>query len=101
MSGKIDVNEIFRPIVCDRIILRLINLKMINDNDFVQDNGVYLSANGKRKVLEAFDEKMRETIYVHGLGRNVSFKRLIRLELYKIEKHIMDDTPYKPYVTRV
>lgn len=100
-SLALDVNEIFRPIVCDRIILRLINLKMINDNDFVQDNGVYLSANGKRKVLEAFDEKMRETIYVHGLGRNVSFKRLIRLELYKIEKHIMDDTPYKPYVTRV
>lgn len=100
-SLALDVNEIFRPIICDRIILKLINLKMLNENDFVNESGVYLSATGKRKVLEAFDEKIRETVFVHKLGRNVSYRRLIRLELYKIEKHIMGDTPYKPYVARV
>lgn len=100
-SLALDVNEIFRPIICDRIILRLINLKMMNENDFVSDSGVFLSASGKRKVLEAFDEKMRETVYVKGLGRNVSMKRLIRLELYKLEKHVMGDSPYKPYITRI
>jgi CRISPR-associated protein Cas1 len=100
-SLALDVNEIFRPIICDRVILRLVNLKMLNDNDFVSEGGVYLSATGKRKVLQAFDEKIRETIYVQKLGRNVSYRRLIRLELYKIEKHIMGDTPYKPYVARV
>ncbi|OWP55479.1 MAG: hypothetical protein B2I18_01880 [Cuniculiplasma sp. C_DKE] len=100
-SLALDVNEIFRPIICDRVILKLINLKMMNENDFVNDDGVFLSATGKKKVLQAFDEKLRETVFVHGLGRNASYRRLIRLELYKIEKHVMGDTPYKPYVARV
>jgi len=99
-SLALDVNEIFRPIVCDRIILKLVNLKMMSDSDFVSEGGVFLSSSGKKKVLEAFDEKMRETVYVKGLGRNVSFRRLVRLELYKIEKHVLGDTPYKPYVAR-
>lgn len=100
-SLALDVNEIFRPIICDRVILKLINLKMMNENDFVQENGVFLSAIGKRKILEAFDDKMRETVFVHGLGRNVSYRRLIRLELYKIEKQVLGDSLYKPYVARV
>lgn len=100
-SLALDVNEIFRPIICDRVILKLINLKMMKENDFIEENGVYLSSTGKRKILEAFDEKLRETVFVKGLGRNISLKRLIRLELYKIEKHIMGDAIYKPYTTKV
>lgn len=100
-SLALDVNEIFRPIICDRVILKLINLKMMNEKDFVNSDGVFLSAIGKKKVLQSFDEKMRETVYVRGLGRNASYKHLIRLELYKIEKHVMGDSPYKPYIARV
>ena len=82
-SLALDVNEIFRPIICDRVILKLINLKMINENDFVKEDGVFLSSNGKRKVLQAMDEKLRETVYVRGLGRKVSYKHLIRLDVMK------------------
>ncbi|MGP6206916.1 type I-B CRISPR-associated endonuclease Cas1b [Cuniculiplasma sp. SKW3] len=99
-SLSLDVSEIFRPIICDRVILKLVNLKMINDNDFIMENGVYLSPSGKRKVLEAFDEKMRETVFIKSLGRNVSMRRMIRLELYKLEKHLIGDSTYKPYISR-
>ncbi len=100
-SLALDVNEIFRPVICDRVILKLLNLKMMSNVDFITDNGVFLSEIGKRKVLEAFDEKLRETVYSRGLGRNVSFRKLIRLELYKIEKHVLGDTKYKPFVMRI
>ncbi len=99
-SLSLDVSEIFRPIICDRVIMKLVNLKMINESDFITDNGVYLSQTGKRKILEAFDEKMRETVFVKSLGRNVSMRRLIRLELYKLEKHVIGDGVYKPYISR-
>ena len=56
---------------------------MINENDFVKEDGVFLSSNGKRKVLQAMDEKLRETVYVRGLGRKVSYKHLIRLDVMK------------------
>jgi len=100
-SLSLDVSEIFRPIFCDRVILKLINLKMINENDFISNDGVFLNQIGKRKVLQAFDEKLNETTYSPSLKRKVSNRHLIRLELYKIEKHILNEKEYKPYLSRV
>lgn len=100
-SLALDVAEIFRPIFCDRVILRLINLKMMDETDFVSDGGVFLNSKGKRKLLQEFDKKLQETNYVSSLRRKVSNRRLIRLELYKLERHILGETDYKPYVSRV
>ena len=100
-SLALDIAEIFRPIFCDRTILRLINLKIIDEGDFVSEGGVFLNEKGKRKVLQEFDKKMQETTYVSSLRRKVSNRRLIRLELYKLERHVLGDTEFKPYISRV
>ena len=34
------------------------------------------------------------------LKRNVSYRGLMRMEAYKIQKHILDDTPYEPFISR-
>ena len=96
-SLSLDVAEVFRPIFCDDVILKLINLKIIKESDFIDENGVYLNNNGKRKILEEFETKLRKTVYIKNLGRKVSNRTLIRIELYKIEKQIMEDKEYKPY----
>lgn len=100
-SLALDVAEIFRPIFCDRVILKLINLKMMDETDFVNNGGVFLNSKGKRKLLQEFDKKLQETNYVSSLKRKVSNRRLIRLELYKLERHILGDSDYKPYISRV
>jgi CRISPR-associated protein Cas1 len=99
-SLSLDVAEIFRPIFCDRVILKLINLKIMKKTDFVDNNGIFLNEYGKRKILEEFENKLRETVYSPSVKRKVSNRTLIRLELYKIEKHIMENRTYKPYITR-
>ncbi|MEM3772024.1 MAG: subtype I-B CRISPR-associated endonuclease Cas1, partial [Candidatus Micrarchaeia archaeon] len=33
------------------------------------------------------------------LGRSVSYRTLIRLELYKIEKHIIGEKEYSPFIS--
>jgi len=43
-------------------------------------------------------EKLNATLMYKPLGREVSYRRLIRLELYKLEKHLMGEQEYKPYV---
>ncbi len=50
--------------IIERLVLTLINLKTININDFEkQESGaVYLSKDGKKKVLTAWQEKKRTTI---------------------------------------
>lgn len=100
-SLALDIAEIFRPIFCDRTMLRLINLRIMNESDFIGYNGIFMNEKGKRKVLEELDKKLRETVFVQTLKRKVSNRRLIRLELYKLEKHILGESTYKPYISRL
>ena len=55
---------------------------------------------GQRLFVEKFDERLRSTISDKGLGRNISYRLVIRRELYKLEKHLMEDKEYKPFVAR-
>jgi len=100
-SLNLDVAEIFKPIIVDRVIFTLLNKKMLNTKDFSQDlGGVYLKEKGQKVFVEEFDKRLRTTISDRGLGRNISYRSLIRRELYKIEKDLMGDKEYKPFVAR-
>ena len=98
-SLSLDVSEIFKPIIVDRIILKLVNKNMLDDNCFKGEIGdMLLSEKGKKIFLQEYNDKLGTTIKHKGLKRNVSYKRLIRLELYKLAKHLLGDAEYKPLV---
>ncbi len=99
-SLSLDVSEIFKPLICDRLAIKMVKLKIIKDSDFLEENGVFLNENGRKKVVKMFDDKLQETVYSSSLKRYVSYKYLIRLELYKIEKYILEGKKYKPYISR-
>jgi CRISPR-associated protein Cas1 len=100
-SLNLDVAEIFKPIIVDRVIFSLLNKRMISTNDFLEDlGGIYLKEKGQKIFVEKFDQRLRTTISDKGLGRNISYRSLIRRELYKIEKHLIEDKEYKPFVAR-
>nr|WP_260480244.1 hypothetical protein [Listeria booriae] len=40
---------------------------------------------------------MKETVKHRELARNVSYRHLIRLECYKLIKHLMNDKPYEGF----
>ncbi len=98
-SLNLDIAEIFRPILVDRAIFNLINKKVINTTDFNEDVGIcYLNEDGKKKFLSLLEEKLSTTIKLKKLNRNVSFRNIIRLELFKIQKHLISDEEYNPFV---
>ena len=98
-SLALDVSEIFKPIIVDRIILKLVNKNMLDDGCFKGEIGdMLLSEKGKKIFLQEYNDKLGTTIKHKGLKRNVSYKRLIRLELYKLAKHLLGDEEYKPLV---
>ena len=98
---NLDVAEIFKPIMVDRLIFQLINKKMITKKHFEQEHGagILLNEPGRRRFLEQMEDRMRTTINHRHLGRNVSYRRLYRLELYKIQKHILGEKDYEPFVS--
>jgi CRISPR-associated protein Cas1 len=98
-SLNLDIAEIFRPILVDRTIFNLINKKVINTTDFNEDVGIcYLNEDGKKKFLSLLEEKLSTTIKLKKFNRNVSFRNIIRLELFKIQKHLISDEEYRPFV---
>jgi CRISPR-associated protein Cas1 len=97
-SLALDIAEIFKPILVDRLIFALLNKKQIQSKDFDhQLNSCLLKDSGRKVFLKAWDEKLKETIKHRSLNRQVSYKHLVRLECYKLSKHLMGIEPYKPF----
>lgn len=97
-SLNLDIAEIFKPIVIDRLLLSMINEKMVSEKDFENTGGiVYMKENCKRKMVDGIDKKLSTTIKMKNLSHEVSYRRLIRMECYKIEKHILGEGDYKPF----
>lgn len=98
-SLALDLAEIFKPLYADRIIFKLLNKKVINKSDFEQSlNGCYLKEKGRKKIVAEFDSKMKTTIKHREIDKQLSYKRLIRLECYKLIKHFIGEKDYEPFV---
>jgi CRISPR-associated protein Cas1 len=97
-SLSLDISEIFKPIFADRIIFKLINNGELRSKHFDKNLKMcLLNDEGRKIVLREFDEKMRTTIKHRKLGRNVSYKRLIRIECYKLMKHLLNESKYQAF----
>lgn len=97
-SLALDIAEIFKPILVDRTIFRVLNKKEIQAKDFdVQVNRVVLKDTGRKTFVRAFEERLNETIKHRSLNKSVSYKHLVKLECYKLTKHILNMEEYKPF----
>jgi CRISPR-associated protein Cas1 len=54
-----------------------------------------LKDKAKKCFIEELDSKLKTTINHREIGRQVSYRRLLRLELYKLEKHLMSEKKYE------
>lgn len=98
-SLSLDLSEIFKPIFVDRLIFYLVNKKMISKKDFDEDlNCCLLNDKGRNTFITEYNKRLEKTIKHKDLKRNVSYKRLIRLEAYKLQKHILNVKKYDPFV---
>lgn len=97
-SLALDVAEIFKPILVDRLIFRVLNKNEIRRKDFDSNlNSTTLKESGKKIFVRAFEEKINETIKHRTLNKHVSYKHLVKLESYKLSKHILGIEEYKPF----
>ncbi len=97
-SLNLDIADIFKPVIVDRVILRLVNRGEITHKHFSSIvKGLKLNERGKRLFSKTYESRLKETVYHKGLKRHVSFRTLIRLEVYKLEKHILEMSKYSPY----
>ena len=97
-SLALDIAEIFKPVIVDKIIFKLINNKMIKEKHFLKElKFTYLNERGRRLFLENFDKRLSMTIFYKKLKRHISYKGLIRLECYKLIRHLIGEQKYQSF----
>lgn len=99
-SLSLDLSEIFKPIFVDRLIFYMVNKRMLSKKDFNEDlNRCLLNDKGRNKFIKEYNKRLEKTIKHKKLKKNVSYQRLIRLEAYKLKKHILGIEKYDPFVS--
>jgi len=97
-SLSLDLSEVFKPVIADKVIFSLVNNRVIKPEHFLTElKGCYLNDQGRRVFLKEYDEKLRTTIQHSGLKRHVSYQRMIRLECYKLVRHLLGEVKYKAF----
>lgn len=97
-SLALDLSEIFKPLIVDRAIFRLINTGQLKDSHFDRSlDGCFLTDAGKKLFLAAWEERLATTIKHRRLGRSVSYRHLIRLECYKLIRHLTGVESYRAF----
>ncbi len=97
-SLALDISEIFKPILVDRIIFRLLNKNMISEKDFEQElNFCHMKDKAKKIFAREYDKQLQQTVNHKDLNRRYSYRYIIRLECYKLIKHILENKQYSAF----
>lgn len=98
-SLALDMAEVFKPVLVDRLIFKLCNRRELRSQhfDFI-DDACFLSDSGRKIYVKAWEEKLQQSIQHRKLNQQVSYRHLVRLECYKLAKHLLGmEKEYEPF----
>lgn len=102
-SLGLDVLEEFRPVLADRLAVRLVRRREIRSDHFVRTGAgaCYLSDEGRRRVLEAYESHKEEQLLHPLLARPVETWALPAIQATLLARHLRGDLDqYPPFVLR-
>jgi CRISPR-associated protein, Cas1 family len=59
-----------------------------------------LKDNAKKAFIQELNTKLESVIHHPKLNCDISYKRLIRLELYKLQKHFTEGVAYEGFIAK-
>lgn len=94
----LDIAEVFKPLIGDRLIFSLLNRNQITESSFTKElNFLHLKKESSKLIAKELEDRMKKTIMHKELGRQVSYQYLIRLEVYKLIKHLIGEKEYEGF----
>ncbi len=95
-SLNLDMAELFKPLVVNRVIFNLISWGRISPVHFTKKgDGVYLTQEGRKIFVRSFEEMLRSTFKVNK-ERKMSYHGFIKWECERLKSAIMNDEVYEP-----
>jgi CRISPR-associated protein Cas1 len=98
----LDLMEEFRALVGDSTVLSCINNRAITEDDFVRaGQAVNLSAPGRRRFFELYEQRMNSVLTHPVFDYKVSYRRALELQARMLAKVLTAEIPeYVPLTTR-
>lgn len=94
----LDLSEVFKPVIVDKSIFKLVNKQLIQLDDFREEmDGCLLDEEGRETFIREFEDRLETTVDHETLDKKVSRQSLLRLEGYKLVKHVSGDDRYRSY----
>lgn len=94
----LDLSEVFKPLIGDRLIFSLLNRRQITEDSFTRElNFLHLKKEASRLIVRELEERLKKTIMHKELGKQVSYQYLMRLEAYKLIKHLIGEKEYEGF----
>lgn len=100
-SLALDLMEELRGVVADRMVLSCINNRLISSDDFViqENEAVYLSADGRKAFLGAWQLKKTETISHPFLGEKIPWGLVPHVQALLLARYLRGDLDaYPPFL---
>jgi CRISPR-associated protein Cas1 len=96
-SLALDVMEELRPIVADSVVVNVINMCVVTSKDFIRRGvGVTLNAEGRKKVLKAWERRLSEQVTHPLFGYRVSYRRIFEMQCRLLARHLRGEIPEYP-----
>ncbi len=90
-SLQLDLTDIYKPILVDRIMLRIIRKRQINTDCFLyqEDSKCYLNDKGTTLFIKEFNDVLKTTVDYH--GKSYTYKTLLNREINELSEYIKGD----------
>lgn len=102
-SLALDLMEEFRPVLADRLAISLINLRQIQETDFLKREGgvVELTKEGRKKLLSAYQLRKHEKFTHPLLGQEYYLNQVFIVQARILARYLRGDIPeYYPFVQK-
>lgn len=100
-SLALDLMEELRGVVADRFVLKLINKKMLTEKDFIkkEDGAVLLTDDGRKKYLQAWQERKQETLTHPFLKEKINWGLVPHAQAMLLARFLRGDLEqYPPFI---
>ncbi len=98
-SLNLDIAELFKPLVIDRVVFTVINRSMIERDvhfEHLENGTVYLNSEGKNVFLRAIQDKLESTVTVG--NHTESYSEIIQNEVKKLVLYFRkENAKYTPF----
>jgi CRISPR-associated protein Cas1 len=102
-SLALDLMEELRPYLADRLALTLVNRQQVQAKDFAEKEtgAVLLTEDGRKKVLEAYQGRKRETVTHPFLGEKVEVGLIPHVQALLLARRLRGDLDaYPPFLSQ-